>query len=73
MPKVEELRAGSGHSDWQLRGPIGNAPGCAYSPLWTGYSGGRAGRPVEAGRQAADSQRARAGEAGTQEKGLALP
>lgn len=69
-----ELRAWLGHSGWQLRGPTGNAPGCAGSQLWTGYSGGRAGLPVEAGGwAAADCQVAGAGEEGPQEKGLALP
>lgn len=72
-PKGAELRAGPGHSDWLLRGPTGNVPRCAGSQFWTGYSSRRAGPPVEAEGRAADSQRAGAGEVGTQEKGLALP
>lgn len=73
MPKGTELRAEPGHSDWPLRDPTGNAPRCAGSQLWTGYSGGRADLPVEAGGRAADCQRAGAGDMGAQEEGLALP
>lgn len=73
MPKGAELRAGPRHSDWPLRGPTGNVPRCAGSQLWTGYSGGRAGLPVEAGERVTDYQRGGEGDVGTQEKGLVLP
>ena len=73
MSKGAELRTEPGHSDWLLIGPTGNAPRCAGSRLWTGYSGGRAGLPVETGGRAADCQRTGTGEVGTQEKDLALP
>lgn len=73
MPKEVELRTEPGHSGWQLRGPTDNAPGCAGSQLWTGYSDGRAVLPMEARGRAADCQVAGTGEEGVWEKGLTLP
>lgn len=37
IPKDAEFRTGPGHSDWLLKGPSGDAPGCDDNLLWTGY------------------------------------